>query len=1234
MKNTPKTPTLQKAKFTLRGVKLTILLLVAMLTSIAAWATDASKTYTTTTASTIAANIPDESEPPTDHWSDYKAESFSQATAQSITIANANELALFAYNVNQGTSYQNINITLADDIDLSAHIWTPIGTGSGKPFKGIFDGDGHTISGMYINTNSNYQGLFGYITGGVVKNLSIAASQITVGSFAGAVAGYNRSSQIEGCVVAQDVTITAGDNNNSYIGGITGYISSGTVNACVSGATVTKGDYNNCKQLGGIAGYNVGTISNCLYIGTEVTGNSYSGRIVGQQDNSGTLLNNLHHYASDMWGGGVGDNREYGNDKKGKATKASSILPVDGIKIEPAGTPKASIAAFGISAYDNSILYNGTIYAYTQVELQIYIKSATAGYKATSPTASSGTLTDNNDGTYTISGYDDNTVISATLEETDLKIDDAAISGVQQQYSGGSPIEISPVVTFNETVLTLGIHYSIAITYNGQQVDAPSAPGIYTLTVSGIGEYGGSQSLSFRVLPSDNWTDDGNRATSFSDIENSVIKIHNAAELALLAYNINTNTSTYANYTIELADNIDLSQHYWIPISMLAGATLDGKGHSIHGLTIAATATNDGKLHGLVGQLYAATIKNLTISSSSITGNKFVGAIVGNVTSNGTITNCYVGKDVYIYAAANGAEYIGGIAGYNSATIKGCKSEAIISHNEYSNVQYCGGIAGYNDQIGEITECYVSKTTADDAAAIAGDSRGSISQCFYNAANDPSADRLWKITFCDGTRPNGTGNEYDVAGITFYTNCIKIGDIFYSSKIKKIYLLCDAPEGITTEGYTVHYTAKTSTQTNVIFANEATTLLFYMSDGDVEIHATWKKRLTHTDITIAEIPDQPWTGEAITPAITILDGSTDITSECAIAYDDNRNTGTATATITAKAGSEGYSGSRTVQFAIIDKKTSYGALTIIENQDGKIAELDENYSGTEGITITNDIDDIKYVTLNRTFTPSVYSTIILPFDAKVDASDGAFYQFEKVTPPEGNSLKWVAHYAEVTKAEANKPYIFIAKVKEPTFYFDDEDNQTIKKATTSLSSPGKVEEGESESQWTFTGVYAKETWSKRTENIYGFAGAKKEDKEIAIGDFVRAGKNSSVRPFRCYLTYDGVWSKSTSSLPDRIEVRITSATVAPDGPADNPDIGDITTPTSELAPVASNVNVWSSDHTIYIAAAPGTPYRIIDATGRVLKDAATLTDRDEIRLGNRSGIAIVVVNNKTFKIQY
>ena len=71
-------------------------------------------------------------------------------------IGTAEQLAWFANAVNSGS--QSIKGKLTADIQLNAsgstaNKWTPIGTES-NPFKGTFDGDGHTVSGVYVDTTA------------------------------------------------------------------------------------------------------------------------------------------------------------------------------------------------------------------------------------------------------------------------------------------------------------------------------------------------------------------------------------------------------------------------------------------------------------------------------------------------------------------------------------------------------------------------------------------------------------------------------------------------------------------------------------------------------------------------------------------------------------------------------------------------------------------------------------------------------------------------------------------------------------------------------------------------------------------------------------------------------------------------------------------------------------------------------------------------------------------------
>jgi len=106
---------------------------------------------------------------------------FNNQDETEFTINSAKELAGLAMLASSYISFEGKTVTLGQSIALNDTAnCTPIGPSNALPFNGTFDGNGHIISGIYINDPMNdRQGLFGYLgAGGEIKNVGVAASYI------------------------------------------------------------------------------------------------------------------------------------------------------------------------------------------------------------------------------------------------------------------------------------------------------------------------------------------------------------------------------------------------------------------------------------------------------------------------------------------------------------------------------------------------------------------------------------------------------------------------------------------------------------------------------------------------------------------------------------------------------------------------------------------------------------------------------------------------------------------------------------------------------------------------------------------------------------------------------------------------------------------------------------------------------------------------------------------------
>ncbi len=105
-------------------------------------------------------------------------------------ITSLAEFVTFANNVNNGVNYSGIVVRLGADIDLMNSSFAPIGTKS-KPFTGVFDGNGYSIKNVNITSSGDNVGLFGYVKGGIVKNVFLEKGTVKGESNIGSLVGVN-----------------------------------------------------------------------------------------------------------------------------------------------------------------------------------------------------------------------------------------------------------------------------------------------------------------------------------------------------------------------------------------------------------------------------------------------------------------------------------------------------------------------------------------------------------------------------------------------------------------------------------------------------------------------------------------------------------------------------------------------------------------------------------------------------------------------------------------------------------------------------------------------------------------------------------------------------------------------------------------------------------------------------------------------------------------------------------
>ena len=669
----------------------------------------------------------------------------SGTSADPYLITSTSDLNQLATNVNSGTDYQNVYFKQTNPITLSGN-WTPIGTSS-KPFKGKYDGDNKTISGLTVSGSYQYAGLFGYTKG---------------------TSNYNVCSLKN--IIVKDCNIDVSGTTESYAGGIVGYASDDTQirNCRVSGTVKAK------TNAGGIVGIlwttpggHIAQMIECFADVTVATA-TYKGKLIGRGSTT------IEAYANSVFNSKTSYYHADGSGVTaiGEGDDVTYSVPLYTISGVPSGMTMATTNAT-LTHGDTPYFASGatttltvddadkSITAFTATgaassEVATNKKSATvtvgtadvtvsATLQTVSGTTSDGltwSLTQDNSGNYTVltisgtgamNNYDHTTVgglwrttapwgyglTSVTIGNGVTSIGNFAFIGCQSLATvtiGNSVATIGEnafdhcdamtSLTLPASVTTLGAN-AFKNCVNLERIDIQ-----HDGAVSLAGNvFQNDNELQYIVFPSiaaeqanttGNWSGFATKLRAkfgnqhfgvTTEGGTAAYAIATADDLRNLAAAVNAGNSGSGKTFRQTAD-IDLSSGgNFKPIgtggSKYFSGTYDGGGKNISGLTV----NGSYKTAGLFGCVSSGTVRNVVLVSPTVSNTStdvssiFVGTIAGDC-SFATIENCHV---INPTVSAPGNVYstksIGALIGYLDELF----SITSITNNYVTNCYYYGG---------------------------------------------------------------------------------------------------------------------------------------------------------------------------------------------------------------------------------------------------------------------------------------------------------------------------------------------------------------------------------------------------------------------------------------------------------------------------------------------------------------------------------------------------------------